>query len=259
VRITLLGTGAAGGVPLYGCTCPACDHARADKRLARRPCSALVESGGARVLVDAGLMDLHERFPPGSLAAVVLTHYHPDHVQGLFHLRWGMGEVIPVYGPPDPQGCADLYRNRGLLDFRMLDTFEPLFLGPLKFTPLPLIHSKPTFGYAIEGAAGERFAYLTDTCGLPARTEAFLLGWGNFDLALDCTFPPGVKPDNHNDWTSALASAATLGARRTWLTHIGHRLDAWRLATSTGAPPGVEIGQDDAAFDVAPASQHAGV
>jgi ribonuclease BN (tRNA processing enzyme) len=32
---------------------------------------------------------------------VLLTHYHLDHVQGLFPLRWGVGAPIPVYGPPD--------------------------------------------------------------------------------------------------------------------------------------------------------------
>jgi phosphoribosyl 1,2-cyclic phosphate phosphodiesterase len=36
----------------------------------------------------------------------LLTHYHLDHVQGLFPLRWGVGAPIPVYGPPDDAGCA---------------------------------------------------------------------------------------------------------------------------------------------------------
>ncbi len=57
---------------------------------------------------------------------MLLTHYHPDHVQGLFHLRWGCGESIPVYGPKDPQGCADLYRHPGVLDFQVpLKPFKP--------------------------------------------------------------------------------------------------------------------------------------
>ncbi len=83
----------------------------------RRPCSALIESGGTRVLIDAGLIDLHERFAPGSLSAIVLTHFHPDHVQGLFHLRWGKVHRFPCHAPPDSEGCADLYKIPGLLDF----------------------------------------------------------------------------------------------------------------------------------------------
>lgn len=53
----------------------------------RRPSTTLVEAGATRILLDAGLTDLTERFPPGSLTAIVLTHFRPDHVQGLFHLR----------------------------------------------------------------------------------------------------------------------------------------------------------------------------
>jgi len=173
MRLTFLGTGAAGGVPLYGCDCPACERARHDSRYVRRPCSALLESGDTRILLDADLTNLRERYPPGTLSAIVLTHYHPDHVQGLFHLRWGAGDAIPVMGPPDSAGCADLYRNPGLLRFQDLRKFEPLNIGPLRLTPLALIHSKPTFGYAIEAPGGERFAYLTDTAELPPRTKCF--------------------------------------------------------------------------------------
>jgi phosphoribosyl 1,2-cyclic phosphodiesterase len=70
---------------------------------------------------------------------------------------------------------------------------------------VPLIHSKVTFGYAIESSSGIRFAYLTDTLGLPPRTETFLTDWHPHGLALDCSFAPQSEPKNHNDWTTALA------------------------------------------------------
>lgn len=250
MRLTFLGTGAAGGVPLYGCDCPACERASADSRYVRRPCSALLESGETRILIDAGLTDLHERFPPGTLTAVVLTHYHPDHVQGLFHLRWGVGDAIPVMGPPDSAGCADLYRNPGLLRFQPLRKFESLNIGPLKLTPLPLIHSKPTFGYAIENADGACLAYLTDTHGLPPRTEAFLKAWGDFDLVLDCTYPPTREPANHNDWLAALASIEAVVPRQTWLTHVSHEHDAWRLTETSALPPAVMCARDGESIEV---------
>ncbi|MBE0489375.1 MAG: phosphonate metabolism protein PhnP [Halomonas sp.] len=244
MRVTFLGTGAVGGVPLYGCDCPACERAMGDPRYVRRPTSALVESGGTRVLIDAGLMDLHERFPPGSLDAIVLTHYHADHVQGLLHLRWGRGGVIPVFGPPDSEGCADLFKHPGLLAFEAARKYAPFEVGGLRFTPLPLIHSKPTLGYAIEDGRGGRFAYLTDTLGLPPGTMGFLQGWGGFEMALDCTFPPRDEPRNHNDWHLARRLATEAGARRTWLTHIGHELDAWRIAEGVDTPPGVAVAGD---------------
>ena len=251
MRISFLGTGAAGGVPLYGCACIACSRAQDQARYQRRPCSALIEHGDTRVLIDAGLMDLHERFAPGSLNAIVLTHFHPDHVQGLFHLRWGRGAAIPVHAPPDADGCADLYKHPGLLDFQRLAKFEPGRIGALTFTPLPLIHSKPTFGYAIEADDGTRFAYLTDTLGLPAATEVFLKSWQADGLALDCSFPPSQEPlRGHNDWTLALASIAAVAPKRTWLTHVGHALDAWVIATAPALPAQVTMALDGESVDL---------
>jgi phosphoribosyl 1,2-cyclic phosphate phosphodiesterase len=245
MRITFLGTGDAGGVPLYGCDCAACTRARAIGSYRRERCCALVESGDTRILLDAGLTDLTERFPPGSLSAIVLTHFHPDHVQGLFHLRWGRGASIPVYAPPDAEGCADLYKNHGLLEFRKLAKFEAITVGDLKIRPVPLIHSKVTFGYAIEDSHGHRFAYLTDTAGLPPQTETFLKRWHPCAMALDCSHPPREPaPRNHNDFPQALATVSAIAPERAWLTHIGHELDDWVMGTSPELPQGVRIAQD---------------
>lgn len=245
MRATFLGTGDAGGVPRYGCDCAACRRARAMVEYRRSPCSALVEAGDTRILIDAGQLDLAERFPSGSLNAIVLTHFHPDHVQGLFHLRWGVGESIPVYAPPDSEGCADLYKNHGLLDFRRLAKFAPIAIGNLTLMPLPLIHSKVTFGYAIESADGRRFAYLTDTAGLPPRTEEYLTQWSADGLAIDCTHPPQAEPKNHNDWTLALGIVERVKAKQAWLTHIGHALDVWLLNDTPAPVPGIHIARDD--------------
>ena len=190
-------------------------------------------------------MDIGHRFPSGTLDAIALTHFHPDHVQGLFHIRWGIGQGIKVWGPPDTEGCADLYRNPGLLHFNIAEKFSSIQIGDCQLTPLPLIHSKPTVGYAIEGPDGSRFAYLTDTLGLPAKTEEWLRAWGEYHLAIDCSFPPGGTPKNHNDLPAALDIIDRLRPKQAWLTHIGHTFDDWRLsADGSPLPPGVSIAAD---------------
>jgi phosphonate metabolism protein PhnP len=165
MRLTLLGTGDARQVPVYGCQCQACQAAHADPRLRRRPCSALVELGDQRWLIDSGLPDLTERFPPRSLSGIFQTHYHADHAQGLLHLRWGQGLVIPVHGPVDPA------RAVGSVQAPWDSRFQPAVrgirnppFGELQVTALPLLHSKPTLGYLLQGG-GRRVAYLTDTVG----------------------------------------------------------------------------------------------
>ncbi|MGP2485548.1 MBL fold metallo-hydrolase, partial [Pantoea eucalypti] len=82
-----LGTGGVTAAPQPGCDCHACQRAQRNSTHARAPCRALIEFGHERILLDAGLPLLASRVPPGSLTRILLTHYHKDHVQGLFALR----------------------------------------------------------------------------------------------------------------------------------------------------------------------------
>lgn len=248
MRLTFLGTGAAGGVPRYGCNCSACNRAMRDSSYSRKPCSALLSAGEDQLLLDAGIMDLHERFPSGKIQQIALTHFHPDHVQGLFHLRWGVGVKIPVYCPPDSEGCADLYKHPGILEFKPQNKFEAFKVEGFSLTPLPLIHSKVTFGYAIESSTGIKLCYLTDTVGLPIRTLEFLQDWKPDGMVIDCTDPPDPsntnKARNHNDWNQALTLIERINPKQAWLTHLGHRCDAWVLAEQPILPANVMLAKD---------------
>ncbi|QTS88241.1 phosphonate metabolism protein PhnP [Ectopseudomonas khazarica] len=245
MRLTLLGTGDARQVPVYNCSCAACDAAQVYPSRRRRPCSALIECGAQRWLIDSGLSDLTERFPPHSFNGILQTHYHADHAQGLLHLRWGQGLVIPVHGPDDPEGLADLYKHPGILDFSQpFAAFERRQLGELTVTAVPLTHSRPTFGYLLQGQ-GRRIAYLTDTVGVPEASCAELQRAPLDLLVLDCsTAPQPVAPRNHNDLTRALEIIARLQPAHAVLTHIGHSFDAWLLDRPDALPAGVSLASD---------------
>lgn len=243
MRLTFLGTGAAGGVPLWGCQCAVCALARIDADYIRRPNCALLEAGDIRLLLDAGVMDVAERFPQGTLSAILVTHFHADHVQGLFHLRWGQGE-LDVYAPHDVEGCADLYKSPGPLKFKHLSKFDAFNVGDVKITPVPLVHSKPTLGYCIEHA-GARLAYLSDCRELPPATADFLQEWQPHTICLDCSYPPGMNgPRNHFDLPEALALAKNHGDSEIALMHIGHRLDEWLMNRPHALPEGVKLARD---------------
>lgn len=245
MRLTLLGTGDAAQLPVYNCSCPACARAQRESAYRRGPCCALIECAGQRWLLDSGLTDLGERFVPGSLSGILQTHYHADHAQGLLQLRWGTGLRIPVHGPDDPAGFADLYKHPGILDFSQpFAAFERRALGTLRITALPLQHSKPTFGYLLEGV-GRKIAYLTDTLGLPDDTRAYLQGIALDVLVLDCSQPPQEPPPrNHNDLTRALQSVEALQPAQAVLTHVGHALDAWLMEQPRELPGNVRLAYD---------------
>jgi phosphoribosyl 1,2-cyclic phosphate phosphodiesterase len=244
MRLKLLGSGNAAGMPLYGCGCDHCRAAHENVSLQRTPCSAQLDVNGRTYLLDAGQTNLTQRYPAGCLDGVLLTHFHADHVQGLFHLRWGIGVEMAVYCPADEQGCADLYKHPGILQFHPQKAFVPFTLDELQITPLPLNHSKPTFGYLIAGLT-ERIAYLTDTKGLPPKT-AELLGRNRIDLmVVDASHAPGFDRPGHNNLDDALVLHNTIAPRKTVLTHIGHDLDVWLKTNPQRLPEGVMPGSDE--------------
>ncbi|MCL6415999.1 phosphonate metabolism protein PhnP [Aestuariirhabdus sp. Z084] len=245
-EIEFLGTGNAAGVPVWGCECSACANAEQLPGRRRRSASLALHTRSGVTLLDAGLSDLAQRFRFEQIRGILLTHFHMDHVQGLFHLRWSESEPkLPVYRPDDPKGADDLYKHPGVLDFQPpLQPFVELDLGDFSIVPLPLYHSRVTLGYLI--CQGDfRMAYLTDTVELPEETRCYLQRQSLNGVVLDCSEPPrSTPPRNHNDLNSALACWRSIGAPRLWLTHISHRLDCWLQQPGNDLPEGVQLAAD---------------
>ena len=87
MRVTILGCGPSGGVPLVGCDCPVC--ASNDPKNRRSRPSIAVEQGATRLLIDAA-PDLRQQMLSTGLSrfdAVFLTHEHADHTNGTDDLR----------------------------------------------------------------------------------------------------------------------------------------------------------------------------
>lgn len=249
LKITLSGTGGAQLIPAFGCRCAACERARNNPQYRRKPCSAVVKFNKAITLLDAGTPDLMDCWQPEEIHQFLLTHYHMDHVQGLFPLRWGVGEKIRVYGPPDERGCDDLFKHPGLLDFSpTLEPFVWFTLQALRVTPLPLNHSKLTFGYLFE-TPHSRVAWLCDTAGLPDKTLKFLVNNRPEVVVIDCSYEPRAEtPKNHCDLNTVIALNEHIGCPRVILTHISHQFDCWLMENDL--PPGFEAGFDGLVIEV---------
>ena len=243
--LEFLGTGDSAQVPVYNCNCIACLRARSDTRLRRGPSSAMVRIAGQQWLIDAGRMDLADVFPAPAITGILQTHYHADHAQGLLHLRWGVNMRLPVWGPDDPVGFADLYKHPGILDFsHTWQPFESRQIAHVKVTAVPLQHSKPCLGYVFESAKG-RCAYLTDTVGLSPETYEWLRQRPLTYCIVDCSHPPQEQaPRNHNDVTRALAMCEGLEIEQLYFTHLSHDMDRWLLQNQASLPSHVHIARD---------------
>ena len=248
VKFFVLGTGSVDSVPRWGCECNICRKAKSNVTLKRRACSGLltVENNGIvkNILLDAGLQNIEEHFDRDSIDAIVITHFHPDHIQGLLPIRWAGGKNIPVYCVNDTNGFGDLYKNNGILNFIKLDTpFKPFLISGIEFIPVPLSHSKPTFGYLIK-YNGAVLSYLCDTGKLPDNTLRYLKGFKKINCCIiDCSFPPGHTNKNHCNVVEALDIYYVLEPDIMCFSHISHDLDLW-LENENSVPTEILIPKD---------------
>lgn len=140
--------------------------------------ATLVEGGGTRLLIDAGLgpRTLHERLQsagvdPASLAAVLLSHEHGDHAKGAasFSAKWG----VPLMGSRGTYAAAGF----GAVDIAAYETLLPgeeRALGALRVRALAVPHD-----------AAQPYAFVV-ACGAEALGHATDLG--HVDAALRAAF-----------------------------------------------------------------------
>lgn len=158
LKVTLLGTGGTQPLP--------------DRALA----AAAVTVGGRSVLLDCGegtQVGLR-RYGVSAyrLSAVLLTHYHGDHILGLPGLLQTLGslnrtEPLMIYGPkgiePVAQAVTALAGPQAY-PVRWQVAEEPFHIDTLKITPFPLTHRVPCCGYVLALPRAGRFD--------PARARA---------------------------------------------------------------------------------------
>lgn len=180
MKITLLGSGDAIGMPVPLC---GCDYCRTSDRR-RRP-SLLVETADCTLVLDAG-PDLAEQLRTigvKDVDAVFLTHVHHDHIEGLHaiaqagkwpadHLEESM-EFEPVNDPTvsvylTATALEHLREMRSyLLPMIATKSIAPrtsLEFGDAHITPFAVEHARPTFetiGFVIE-CGGSKVVYAPD-------------------------------------------------------------------------------------------------
>jgi phosphoribosyl 1,2-cyclic phosphate phosphodiesterase len=260
VKVTVLGCGGSGGVPLIGCTCPVCTSP--DPRNKRTRVSVVIEAGDKRILVDAA-PDLRQQFLACGFAhvdAVVLTHAHADHLHGIDDLRavnyqrnapleiWSDAATLREatsrfgYAFNPPRTNAGIWYAPSLVA-RAVAREGVTEIGGIPVRTFIQIHGGergPTLGLRIG-----RFAYSTDVKEMPEAGFAALAGIDTW--IVDCLQEQPNPAHSHLPQT--LEWIARVRPRRAVLTHMSHRLEYAALAAKL--PPGVEPGIDGMTLDVA--------
>ncbi len=130
--VYFIGTGGSEGIPAHLCTCPpTCSEARKFGFAQRKPSTlAVITENKRAVLFDVGT-DIRDHLNV-PLEAIFLTHWHHDHIYGLYKLRWMAMETPPLYAPPS--GHADALILREPKNLRPGGTIKPGGT-PLRSTP----------------------------------------------------------------------------------------------------------------------------
>jgi phosphoribosyl 1,2-cyclic phosphate phosphodiesterase len=256
MTITVLGSGTSVGVPTVGCHCAVCSSLDPrDKRL--RP-SILVGYDGHTVIIDT-TPDFRTqilRARVDRLDAVIYTHPHADHIMGLDDVRpfnFRQRQDMPIYASAETLEVIrrsfayifeDVKRTTYVpkLELHELDG-TPFKVFDVEFTPITIFHGNATiYGFRFGNAA-----YLTDHSAIPEASMEKLRG-------LDVLFLDALrhKPHpTHSTIEQSIQTAARLGPRRTYFTHICHDLP--HAATEQALPPNIFLAYDGLEIEVAEA------
>jgi len=237
-----------------------------------RACSGFVlEHGGLRVVLDLGygtlprLLTLLGSSAADGIAAVIVTHAHPDHMvdlHGLFRARWygrRGAAAIPLFAPESVWARLVSLEDDGedvlrrAFDWRPLPA-GPQMIGPLRLESMPLPHYLPNAGVRLS-APGLTLAYTGDTGPDPALAdlgrEADLFIADATDRTQRSSAPAGSGPALNLTARQAGEAAAAAGARRLLLTHFWPDNDRQASRAAAAAAFGGEILLADEGLEVA--------
>lgn len=225
--LTILGCGGSTGVPTIGNRWGECDPAEPRNRRLRP--SALVKTATTSVLIDTGpdLRRQFNRINQDDLDAVLYTHAHADHINGLDELRplsLFNRRVFELYG--NAETLEEIERRFDYMFTGSPDGFYkphvvskiidgPFNVGDINIQPIEQEHGDLT-------SIGYRFgdvAYSTDVSGLDDDALAALQGLDTWIIDAGNSFVEAPSPV-HANVQQIIEWVEVLKPKMTYLTHL---------------------------------------
>jgi phosphoribosyl 1,2-cyclic phosphate phosphodiesterase len=208
MKIKIMGTGAAEGIPGVFCTCPICENARktGGKNIRMRSQSIINDKYLIDFPPEAYLHSITNQIRLSEIEHVIITHPHEDHFYPKeFHYRKppfghnNESRLLNIYGSGS---VAEKLREFPEIDpnyvrMHTLQSLQTLQIGELLVTALPALHARDMecFIYIIE-SEGKRLLYGHDSGFFPEPGMARIKSTYFDCVILDTT--TGLKRDGKN-------------------------------------------------------------
>jgi len=195
----------------------------------------LVETDSARILLDCGsgvLAQLGKYLPIYHLDALLLSHYHHDHVADVGVLQYGLmvhqlfsqrpkDKPLPIYAPTQPSANSQALPYKQATTFHPIDETIQINVGDMQISFLRTDHGDgdPCFAMRLE-ASGKVLVYGADS-GPNTKWQGFANGADLFiceGTYLDQNKPE--QPNGHLTVREAAQLAEELGCQSLLITHL---------------------------------------
>lgn len=205
----------------------------------------LLEHEGFKLLMDCGsgvLAKMQNIVEPEELDALLISHYHPDHIADigvLQHARLIQGflgksfPTLPIYGPSYDQTEFAKLTYKEITKGMAYSPNEVLTVGPFQVSFLKTDHPVPCYAMRIE-VNGKSLVYTGDS----SFKEEFIEFGKDADLLLcECNFyqHQNGKSAGHMNSMDAGGFAARAGVKQLILTHLPHYGDLSKLISEASS------------------------
>jgi len=204
----------------------------------------LLQADGRNILIDCGsgvLAQLQNHIALEELDAVVLSHYHTDHIADVFCLQYAVmiltqlgkrTKPLPIYAHTEDSAMFAQLTYGAYCEAQPISAGETLRLGAITFAFASNVHPVPCLAMRIEHV-GRTIVYTADT----GWNDALVPFCRDADLLVaECSFyneQLGTIP-GHLTAGEAGMLAAQSGAKRLVLTHLPQYGDHRQLLAEAG-------------------------